>query len=112
MGLISINTSHRAATISSYKYITSATDTNTKKVLKHEKTKPQTTKTVELGQNFLRQENVVEDVQEEERPPSLLAKKIRKMYIKAINKKLHEEWNQNKIAGSIKKCLTTNIYCR
>ena len=45
MGLISINTSHRAATISTDKYITSATYTNTKEVLEHKKTKS----TVELG---------------------------------------------------------------
>ena len=82
--------------------MTSITDTNTKEVLKYEKTKPQTTSTVELGQNFLRQENVVEDVQGEERPPSLIAKNTRKKYIKAVNKKLHEDWNQDKRAGSIK----------
>ena len=56
MGLISINTSYRATTISTYKYIISATNTNTKEVLDQEKIKPQTTLTVELGQNFLRQE--------------------------------------------------------
>ena len=39
------------------------------------KTKLQTTSTIELGLKFLRQENVVEDVQEEERPPSLIDKK-------------------------------------
>ena len=55
MGLISINTSHRAATISTYKCITSVADINIKQVLNHEKKKPQTT-SVELGQSFLRQE--------------------------------------------------------
>ena len=86
MKLISINTSHRAAIISTYKYITSITDTNT----------------IELWQNFRSQVNVVEDVQEEEKSPSLMAKKTRKVYIKAVNKKVHVEWNQNKRAGSIK----------
>ena len=84
--LTSINISHRSATISTYKYLTSTTDTNTK----------------ELWQNFCIQENVVEDVQEEERPSSLMTKKTRKVYIKTVNKKLHVEWNQDKRAGSIK----------
>ena len=52
---------------------------------------------------------MVEDVHEEERPTFLIAKKTRKMYIKAVNKKLHVEWNEDKRAGSIKKCLTTKI---
>ena len=107
MGLIEINTSHRATTISTYKYLTTATDNNLKEVLNHEKTKPQTTSTVELGQNFLRQENIEEDdlVQKEDRTPTQLAKKSRRKYIKTINKKLHEEKKQDKRAGPIKKVL-------
>ena len=82
-----------------------ATDINTKEVLNHVKTKPQTSSTVELGQNFLRQENTVEDVQEEVKPPSLIARKTMKKYIKLreaglIKKILNSEYIDKE--GSIK----------
>ena len=56
--LTSINISHRSVTINTYKYIKSETATNTKEALNHKKK----ILTVVLGQNFLRQENLIKDV--------------------------------------------------
>ena len=74
MGLTSIYTSHWAATINTYKYIKSATDTNIKELINHEKTKPQTTSTVESWDK-LRQTRKYSKKWIRTRPPPLVVNK-------------------------------------
>ena len=108
IGLINLNNSHRATTVSVATYIKASNKKNMKIVEEHDSRqgRPQKNSVSKLSKIFLEQlqiENSTREKETVENPATKIARKTRKTYSKAIKKKLEEEWRNDKRAGRIKE---------
>ena len=98
LGLIEINHSYRATTLSIGQYIKSSTDKTMGMVKEHHECLSQQTSTTKLAENFsgYTLKNTAEDC---DNPATLIARKKREEYTKMELETRREGWRQNKRAG-------------
>ena len=98
LGLIEINHSYRATTLSIGQYIKSSTDKTMGMVKEHHECLSQQTSTTKLAENFsgYTLKNTAEDC---DNPATLIARKKREEYTKRELETRREGWRQNKRAG-------------
>ena len=105
MGLININYTHRATTVSMARYLTTSTQQHIKEVARHEQDKPDNVSLTKLSTNFKNQIQIADDPEEietRENPSTKKARKTRKNYMKKVMESYEQDWENNERAGKMK----------
>ena len=108
LGLTEINQLHRANVISVGQYITSSNRKESQLVKVHqEKRESEATSVVKLARHFSEGE-IEEEIETNDKPATLIARKTRQKYTKKWSRRLEEEWKSNQRAGAFLEELNQN----